>query len=188
LGSIAASGILMAVMGLRPDSMGGYNALSGPSDNKIARGFIAEFLLTAFLCLTVLATVDPNREKTGLGPLAIGMAVGVAHLILVPITGCGINPARSLGPALFADQAAAREDLWVFILAPLLGGAFAAVAYPFWFAEENFAVLSTSTSQFFHTNPTSTPVEKISPCESDALRDEAKKSGDKAELSATQLV
>lgn len=138
LGSIVASGILMSVMGLKPDTMGGYNALSGPDDNKIARGFVAEMILTYLLCFTVMATIDPHRDATGLGPLAIGMAVGVAHLILVPITGCGINPARSLGPALFADQAVAREDLWVFILAPLMGGALAAVLYPFWFAKENF--------------------------------------------------
>merc|ERR1719491_2329803 len=119
--------------------MGGYNALSGPDDNKIARGFVTEIILTFLLCFTVLATVDPSREATHIAPLAIGMAVGVAHLIAVPITGCGINPARSLGPALFADKDEAKEDLWVFLVAPFMGAVLAAVLYPFWFAKENFA-------------------------------------------------
>jgi len=139
LGSIVASGVLMAVMGLKADTMGGYNALSGPDDNKVARGLLTEFILTFLLCFTVFATIDPKRKASeNLGPLAIGMAVGVAHLIAVPITGCGINPARSLGPALFASADAAKEDLWVFLLAPLFGGVVAAVLYPFWFAEVNF--------------------------------------------------
>jgi MIP family channel proteins len=141
LASITASGILMAVMGLKMETMGGFNALTGPDDNKIARGFIGEMFMTFVLMFTVYATIDPDREATGLGPLAIGLAVGVAHFFLVPITGCGINPARSLGPAIFADNEAAREDLWVFLIAPFLGSALAAVLYPFWFANDNFTVV-----------------------------------------------
>lgn len=144
MGSIFASGVLMAVMGLKSETMGGYNALSGGNDNKIARGFITEMFLTFVLVFTVYATIDPDREGTGLGPLAIGMAVGIAHLIAVPITGCGINPARSLGPAIFADNDQAREDLWVFLLAPFIGAALAAVAYLFWFAEVNFMLKASA--------------------------------------------
>lgn len=139
IGSILASGLLMSVMGLNPGTMGGYNALSGTDDNKYARGIVTELILTFLLCFTVLATIDPSREAHGMGPLAIGMAVGVAHLIAVPITGCGINPARSFGPAIFANQDKAREDLWVFLLAPFLGAMLAALLYPLWFAEKNFA-------------------------------------------------
>lgn len=140
LGSIVASGVLMVVMGLKPETMGGFNALSGPDDNKVARGFITEMVLTCLLLLAVFATIDPKREASAsLGPLAIGMAVGVAHLIAVPITGCGINPARSLGPAIFASADAAKEDLWVFLLAPFIGAGLAALMYPLWFAEENFS-------------------------------------------------
>lgn len=139
LASIASSGILMSVMGLRTESMGGYNALTGPEDNRIARGFVAEAILTFLLCFTVLATIDPHRATTGLGPLAIGMAVAVAHLVLVPITGCGINPARSLGPAVFAEAPAARQDLWVFLLAPMCGSVAAGTAYPLWFAQGELA-------------------------------------------------
>lgn len=149
LASIISSGILMAVMGLDSDSMGGYNALTGTDDNKYARGIITEMFLTFVLVFTVYATIDPNREATGMGPLAIGMAVGIAHLVAVPITGCGINPARSLGPAIFANNDQAREDLWVFLLAPFAGAAIAAVLYPFWFAKENFAFPSDNDVKKF---------------------------------------
>lgn len=138
LGSIVASFVLMVTMGLKAETMGGYNALSGPDDNKVARGFITEMILTFFLVMTVFATIDPSRAETHVGPLAIGMAVGVAHLVAVPITGCGINPARSLGPALFVDKPEALEDLWVFIVAPILGSVIASLMYPAWFAETNF--------------------------------------------------
>jgi len=147
LASIVASGILMAVMGLESKTMGGYNALSGADDNKVARGFILEMFLTFFLVFTVYATIDPNREATGQGPLAIGMAVGLAHFIAVPVTGCGINPARSLGPAIFADNDQAREDLWVFLLAPFLGGALAAPLYKYWFAERPFSLADTPADE-----------------------------------------
>lgn len=139
IGSIIASGVIMGIMGLDGDTMGGYNAASGHADVRIARALVTEWLLTFLLCFTVLATIDPSRTSGAVqGPLAIGMAVGVAHLIAVPITGCGINPARSLGPAIFANNASAREDLWIFLLAPFVGAATAAVVYPYWFAEEFF--------------------------------------------------
>jgi len=138
IGSLLGTAMLMICMGLKAKEMGGFNALSGADDNKILRGFSTELILTFLLCFTVLATVDPGRAETHMAPLAIGMAVGVAHLIAVPITGCGINPARSLGPGLLADNERAREDLWVFLLAPFCGAALAALLYPFWFAQGNF--------------------------------------------------
>jgi len=139
MASIISSGVLIAVMGLEAGAMGGYNALTGPDDTRVARGFVLEMVLTFVLVFTVYATIDPNREATGQGPLAIGVAVMIAHFIAVPATGCGINPARSLGPAIFADKDEAREDLWVFLVAPSLGGALAAVAYLYWFAAEHFS-------------------------------------------------
>merc|ERR1740123_2169204 len=116
----------MVVMGLTPETMGGFNALSGPDVNRIARGLLLEIILTFLLCFTVLATVDPAREATNIGPLAIGMAVGIAHLMAVPVTGCGINPARSLGPALFASESQAKKDLWVFLIGPFVSAGIAA--------------------------------------------------------------
>jgi len=137
-GSIVASAIIMGTSGLDTDTMGGANMMSGPDDTKVLHAFVSEMLLTGGLVMTVFATVDPSREDTHLGPLAIGFAVGIAHLVNVPITGCGINPARSLGPALFAASDQAREDLWVFLVAPLVGALLAAFLYTQWFAEVSF--------------------------------------------------
>jgi len=134
-GSIASSGILMVVMGLEPETMGGWNSLAKGNHNTILQAFVGELILTFLLCFTVMATIDPSRDAN-LGPLAIGMAVCVSHIILVPITGCGINPARSLGPALFSiPQSGAIKDLWVFLVAPLLASPLAAMLYPLWFEQ-----------------------------------------------------
>jgi hypothetical protein len=92
------------------------------------------------LLYAVFATIDPRRNSaTDLGPLAIGGAVTICHLVAVPVTGCGINPARSIGPALFGAQEG-RDDLWLFILAPLCASALVAFTYPYFFAEESFVV------------------------------------------------
>jgi len=138
LGSILASALIMGTSGLTTNTMGGANMMSGPDDTKVVHAFISEMLLTGVLVLTVFATIDPSREDTHLGPMAIGFSVGIAHLVNVPITGCGINPARSLGPALFEVSGAALADLWVFVLAPSVGALLAAFVYTQWFAEVSF--------------------------------------------------
>lgn len=138
LGSILASAAVMVVMGLEPDTMSGYNLLSGSNENRVARGFVTELILTMLLVFAVLGSVDPARAKTGMAPVAIGLAVGVAHLVAVPITGCGINPARSLGPVVVSGNQEAWEDVWVFLMAPLVGATVATLLYVFWFAEGKF--------------------------------------------------
>ena len=67
LGSICTSGVLMGVMGLRAETMGGFNATSGPEDSEVAQAFITEMMLTFTLCFTVLATVDPGRKDVSSG-------------------------------------------------------------------------------------------------------------------------
>merc|ERR1712113_423838 len=116
---------------------GGFNAISGTDDHKVLRGFVLEMLLTFMLVLAVFATLDPKHGKESNGPLAIGMTVGVVHLMAVPITGCGTNPARSLGPALIASSGEANKTLWVFVHAPMSGAQLAALAYMLWFAERD---------------------------------------------------
>lgn len=167
LAAVLAAGDLMIVMGLTRDTMGGFNALSGPGDNQIARGLLTEITLSFLLCFTVLATLDPHRKGAAtMGPFAIGMAVGVAHLIAVPITGCGINPARSLGPALFSSQDAALEDLWVFLVGPFIGAIIAGLLYPLWFeevAEEFVAVAAPAVAS---------PAESVAAAAPQSVEDE----------------
>jgi len=135
LGSVLACLVIGLSSGVGGDFLGAN--LIG-HDGNVLYAFVSEMLLTFGLVFTVFATVDPSREDTHLGPLAIGFAVGIAHLVNVPITGCGINPARSLGPALFEVSGAALADLWVFVLAPSVGALLAAFVYTQWFAEVSF--------------------------------------------------
>ena len=88
--------------------------------------FLAEVVLT-FLFVMVVLTVTRKEAWPQLGGVAIGLALATVHLIGIPLTGTSVNPARSLGPALFVGGAALSQ-LWLFILAPLVGGAIAAAA------------------------------------------------------------
>merc|ERR1719447_1966273 len=90
----------MHTIGIPGRTRSGWNFLSGPEGNTIVRGFVTECVLTFLLVLVCFAAIDPKKkEKRGaLGPVGVALAIAVAHLIAVPITGCGVNPARSLAP------------------------------------------------------------------------------------------
>lgn len=87
--------------------------------------FLAEVVLT-FLFVLVVLVVTRKAAWPQLGGVAIGLALTTVHLIGIPLTGTSVNPARSLGPALFVGGSALSQ-LWLFIVAPLVGGAVAAV-------------------------------------------------------------
>jgi aquaporin Z len=94
----------------------------------VTGAFILETLLTFAFVLVILLVTDRAANATTAG-LGIGVALVVVHLVGIPLTGTSVNPARSIGPALF-EGGVALEQLWLFILAPLLGGILAAVVYP----------------------------------------------------------
>src|SRR5271168_1840990 len=135
LGAIVASGVILiiakgipggydpAVGGLAAD---GYGAHS-PTGYGVGAAFVAEVVLTMFLVLTVLGATDV-KAPVGFAGLPIGLVLTLIHLIGIPVTNTSVNPARSVGPALFVGGWALQQ-LWVFILAPLLGGVVAAVVY-----------------------------------------------------------
>jgi aquaporin Z len=91
--------------------------------------FVLELILTAVFVFVILAVTDSRNEHPALAPLAIGLTLFAVHMVAIPATGTSVNPARSIGPALFAG-ADALKDLWLFILAPLLGGAVSGLLYP----------------------------------------------------------
>ena len=88
---------------------------------------IAEILLTAFFIYVILGVTDTRAPK-GFAPIAIGLVLTLIHLVSIPIDNTSVNPARSIGPALFAGSDAIVQ-LWIFILAPLIGGLIAGVTY-----------------------------------------------------------
>ncbi|MBV8950812.1 MAG: aquaporin, partial [Actinobacteria bacterium] len=95
--------------------------------------FAAEVVLTFLFVLIVLSATSRIASAEFAG-LAIGMALTVVHLVGIPLTGTSVNPARSLGPAVVLGGDALRQ-LWLFIVAPLLGGIIAAVVHQYLFLE-----------------------------------------------------
>jgi aquaporin NIP len=91
-----------------------------------AQSFLWEVVLTFFLMLVIMAVATDTRAVGEAAALAIGGAVGLGALVGGPVSGASMNPARSLGPALAAGD---LGDLWIYVLAPLLGAALGAVGY-----------------------------------------------------------
>jgi aquaporin Z len=108
----------LAVNGYGPQSPGGYN---------LASGFIIEVVLTFGFLIVILGSTD-TRAPAGFAPIAIGLALTLIHLIAIPVTNTSVNPARSTGPALLVGGIALHQ-LWLFWLAPILGGLLAGFVY-----------------------------------------------------------
>jgi aquaporin Z len=117
------------VPGLRTSGSFGSNGYGDRSAVGINIGgaFLAEMVLT-FLLVFVVLGVTHRVAVTGFDGLPIGIALAVIHLVGIPLTGTSVNPARSLGPARFAGGGALSQ-LWLFILAPLVGGVLAALMH-----------------------------------------------------------
>jgi aquaporin Z len=88
-----------------------------------------EALMTAVFVGVILAVTDERFEHPALAPLTIGFTLAAIHFVMIPATGTSVNPARSIGPALFAGPDHIIQ-LWLFILAPLLGAVVAGYGYP----------------------------------------------------------
>lgn len=94
----------------------------------LAGGFIAELVFTFIFVLVVLGTTDSKKGAGNFAGLAIGLSLVLIHIVCIPITGTSVNPARSIAPALF-EGGAALSQLWLFIVAPLLGAALSAAVW-----------------------------------------------------------
>ena len=90
--------------------------------------FLVEVIATFLFVLVVLGTTDSKVGAGNFAGLAIGLTLILIHLVCINLTGTSVNPARSIGPAIFAGGAALK-DLWVFIVAPLVGGALSACVW-----------------------------------------------------------
>jgi len=121
LGALVGAGLLVAVY---PDAAElGLGANYRAASVSISQAIIGETIATFLLVFVVLETALNERSVAkNNAPIAIGLAVFLAHTTLIPLTGCGINPTRSTGPALFAKNGdKPLNDLWIFWLAPILG-------------------------------------------------------------------
>ena len=135
LGAIVAAGVLLIIAHGMP---GGYDpSLSGfaangygehsPGGFSLGAAALTEIVLTFFLVFTVIGATD-LAAPVGFAGMAIGLVLTLIHLVGIPVTNTSVNPARSIGPALFVGGWAISQ-LWLFIVAPLLGAILAATAY-----------------------------------------------------------
>lgn len=115
---------------LNPGSGLGANMLQnhGGVDITLCQGFAAEVFFTAVFVLVVLGTTDEKKGAGNFAGLAIGLSLVLVHLVCIYYTGTSVNPARSIGPALLAGGQA-MTDLWIFIVAPFIGAAVAALIW-----------------------------------------------------------
>jgi len=140
IGAIIASAVLFAIMTGNPayniatDGLGqnGYGVAS-PGGYSLVSGLIAEIVLT-FIFLTVIFGATSRAAPAGFAGLAIGLSLTTVHLVGIMITGTSVNPARSLGPALIVGGTALAQ-LWLFIVAPIIGAVIAAVVWKTLFEE-----------------------------------------------------
>jgi len=126
LGAIAAAGVLYVIASGAASfdvhagfASNGYGAHS-PGGYSLLAGFVTEVVLTAFFLIVVMGATDERAPK-GFAGVAIGLCLTLIHLVSIPVTNTSVNPARSTGPALFAGGWAIQQ-LWLFWVAPLLGG------------------------------------------------------------------
>jgi aquaporin Z len=134
IGAIIGAGILYSIavgktsFNLAINGLGqnGYGTAS-PAGYSLASALIAEIVLTFIFVLVVHGSTSEKAPK-GFAGLAIGLTLVLIHLVAIPIDGTSVNPARSLGPALFAGTTALSQ-LWLFIVAPIIGGILAAVVW-----------------------------------------------------------
>ena len=127
VGAIVAGAALCYIYGA--DSGLGTNGIAG-CDGNIVLALVVETLLTYLFVLVVLGTTDAKKGAGNLAGLAIGLTLILIHLVGIHFTGTSVNPARSIGPALFTCGEA-LQNVWIFIVAPLLGGALAAFTWKY---------------------------------------------------------
>ena len=131
LGAISGAACLKIIfsMGQVKDMTGGLgsNGLAGVNGSAVA-GLIVEILLTFIFVLVILGVTDSSYNHGSFGGVVIGFSLVMVHILGIGLTGTSVNPARSIGPAIFAGGDA-LASLWVFIVGPFVGAALAALVY-----------------------------------------------------------
>lgn len=129
IGALIGSSILFLISGTCDST--GANMVN--PDYSVGSALIAEVVFT-FIFVMVVFGATSSKAPAGFAGIAIGLALVLIHIVCIPITGTSVNPARSIAPALFMGGKA-LADLWIFIVAPLVGGALAAVTWKGLFEE-----------------------------------------------------
>jgi aquaporin Z len=141
VGAIAAGGVLFLIASGKADfdvaagfASNGYGSHS-PGGYSMAAALICEVVMTMMFLIVILGATD-KRAPQGFAPIAIGLCLTLIHLISIPVTNTSVNPARSTGVAVFVGDWAVAQ-LWLFWVAPIIGGIIGAVIYRFLLGEKN---------------------------------------------------
>jgi aquaporin Z len=142
VGAIIGAGILLIVARGLPSysiatsglGQNGYGSKS-PAGYSMLASFIAEVVLTALFLFVIFGSTSKNAPQ-GFAGISIGLTLVLIHIVGIPITGTSVNPARSLGPAVFV-QGEALTQLWLFWAAPIIGAVIAALAWKFLFEQKS---------------------------------------------------
>ncbi len=139
IGAICAAGVLYVIASGLVNfdvhtgfASNGY-AEHSPQGYSLLACFVAETVLTAFFLIVIMGATD-NRAPKGFAPIAIGLCLTLIHLVCIPVTNTSVNPARSTGQAIFAGGWALQQ-LWMFWVAPIVGGALGGGLYSALFGE-----------------------------------------------------
>ncbi|WP_037309843.1 aquaporin Z [Ruegeria halocynthiae] len=133
IGAIAAAAVLYLIVSGAPgfEGVGGFASNgygeASPEGYSLMSALVIEIVMTAFFIVIILGATS-SGAPAGFAPIAIGLGLTLIHLISIPVTNTSVNPARSTGVALFADGPALAQ-LWLFWVAPLIGGAIGAVIW-----------------------------------------------------------
>lgn len=132
LGAIAAAAVLYVIASGQPGWQPGGFATNGfgelsPGKYSMMAVLVCEVVLTAVFLFVIMGATD-SRAPAGFAPIAIGLCLTLIHLVSIPVSNTSVNPARSTGVALFA-QTGALGQLWLFWVAPIVGGIIGAVIY-----------------------------------------------------------
>lgn len=145
LGGIFAAGILAFILKSSHQELGtfaanGYGGFFEGAANYLqtsaAGAFVTELVLTFIFLIVILGSTDARAPK-GFAGVAIGLTLTLIHLISIPVTNTSVNPARSISQAVFSDNMLALPQLWLFIVAPVLGAALAGIVYKYLAPENN---------------------------------------------------
>lgn len=130
IGAIIAAAVLYLLVSLDPSlALGTKTGANACASANVINGLVAEIVLTYIFVMVVLgATSKTNGATNNFAGLAIGLSLILIHLVGIHYTGTSVNPARSIGPALF-EGGLALQQLWVFIVGPFVGGALAALCW-----------------------------------------------------------
>lgn len=132
VGAIVAAGVLYVIATGKPGTHVGGFASNGfgelsPGGYGMVAALVAEVVLT-FIFLVIIMGATDSRSPAGFAPIAIGLGLTLIHLVSIPVTNTSVNPARSTGVALFAETAALSQ-LWLFWVAPIVGGMLGGLTY-----------------------------------------------------------